>query len=464
MSYTIQSGADDIIEYGETVFMDIKLINNMTKPATYVSMSISNDSQYITLIDSTENFGEILPGDSVMVADAFSFDAATFIPNEYPIVLFTTILYDSIIEDKIKLQAYAPIVASGNSVINDGDNGRLDPGDDAVIDLTIENYGGAAAADVEVSLSTNDPYATLDNTSAGFAELIPDQSDMMSFNISVDDQTPVGHVILIAVEVTAANEYSNTDTIAYAVGLVFEDFETGDFSKYPWENDGDNPWTIDDQTVYEGEFSARSGVIDNDQESILMLEMEVLGNGEISFYKKVSCEDDPGGTGYDYLAFSIDGDEQGRWDGDVDWSKETFEVASGKRTFRWVFHKDPFVSEGEDAAWIDFIVFPPVDMPVGIEEAIVSTNNNGVIVFPNPSSRETTIRFQLNGEQDVSLDIFNASGQKVKTLLNHQSVKKGEHSIVWNGSDNSGKIVPEGLYFYRLIAGEQHAGRIVIMR
>lgn len=464
MSYVVKSGTDDLIEFGETVYLDIKLKNNMLETAEDVGMTIDNISTFITLTDSTENFGNIAAGDSATVIDAFSFDVSTNVPNNYLIELFTTIVYDSILEGRIKLRGYSPVVAAGEIAVIDGDNGRLDPGDEAVINLSIVNTGGATASEIAISISTTDPFATLNNTTAEISELIPGQSENIQFDISVDENTPLGHVIVMAMDVVAADGYVNADTIALAVGLIVEDFETGDFTKYPWQFDGNSDWAIDDQTYYEGMYSARSGEIDDQQESILSLELKVLGNGKISFFKRVSCEDDPGGTGYDYLAFFIDDQEQGRWDGEINWSQETYPVEAGNHIFRWKFYKDAYVSEGEDASWVDYIVLPPADIPVGVDEMVLVDQNDQVIVFPNPASNETTISFRTDQKMKVNLDIFNSAGVKIKALMANTEIEKGKHSIKWNGTDDSNSPVPDGVYFYRLTAGEQHAGRIIIMR
>jgi photosystem II stability/assembly factor-like uncharacterized protein len=463
MSYTVKSGDDDVVEYDETTYLDMMLTNNMSDTAHNVSMSITTDNPFISLIDSVEVFGNIPAGDSITVVDAFSFDVSSFIPNNHPIKLLTTIVYDSIIKGRINLKGFSPVVGGGNTIVDDGDNGRLDPGDDAVIDLVIENKGGSAASNINVSISTDDEYATIDNTTAFFSELTAGQSDTMRFDISVSEYAPNGHVILLVLNVDADKAYTNVDTVALTVGLIYEDFETGDFSKYPWEFDGNADWTIDEQTVYEGIYSVKSGDIDDSQESVLILNMDVLGNGTISFYKKVSCENDPLGTGYDYLAFLIDDKELGRWDGEEDWSQETFDVEAGQHTFRWRFYKDGYVSEGEDAAWVDYIVLPPIEMPVGVEENATVTKNDRIVVFPNPTAQETTISFVIDEKMDVKLDIFNSSGKKVISLMDQKMIDKGRYSIKWKGNDERGNPVPDGLYIYRLSADKQYAGRIILM-
>ncbi len=76
-------------------------------------------------------------------------------------------------------------------------------------------------------------------------------------------------------------------------------------------------------------------------------------DGDITFYRKVSSEDN-----FDYLRFYIDGVEQDKWSGGKDWERISFPVIAGTRTFEWIYSKDGSESEGNDTAWIDDIVFP----------------------------------------------------------------------------------------------------------
>ena len=69
--------------------------------------------------------------------------------------------------------------------------------------------------------------------------------------------------------------------------------------------------------------------------------------------------------------------------------------------------------------------------------------------YPNPFNPETTISFALPKECKVNLSIYNIRGQKVKTLVN-ESKATGSHSVVWNGTDDNGRGVSSGIYFYRL--------------
>jgi len=72
--------------------------------------------------------------------------------------------------------------------------------------------------------------------------------------------------------------------------------------------------------------------------------------------------------------------------------------------------------------------------------------------YPNPFNPNTTINFYLPEPDNVVLEVFNIKGQRVKTLINDYK-EAGSHSFVWNGTDQTGRIVSSGVYFYRLSTG-----------
>jgi len=73
--------------------------------------------------------------------------------------------------------------------------------------------------------------------------------------------------------------------------------------------------------------------------------------------------------------------------------------------------------------------------------------------FPNPFNPSTTISFYIEKAGNVCLDIFNVKGQKILTLVNEYR-QSGNHSIIWNGKDISGREVVSGIYFYRLVTND----------
>lgn len=88
----------------------------------------------------------------------------------------------------------------------------------------------------------------------------------------------------------------------------------------------------------------------------------------------------------------------------------------------------------------------------------VSLNQN----YPNPFNPTTTISYALVKEGDVELTVYNTKGQKVKTLVNG-STAAGEHSVEWNGTDDTNAKVSSGLYFYRLKTTDKTINRKMVL-
>jgi len=76
-------------------------------------------------------------------------------------------------------------------------------------------------------------------------------------------------------------------------------------------------------------------------------------------------------------------------------------------------------------------------------------NNSIMSVSPNPFYDSTCLSFALPKTTDVKICIYNIKGHKIKTLLSKVMVQ-GNYSIVWDGTDENGKKISSGIYFYTL--------------
>ena len=69
--------------------------------------------------------------------------------------------------------------------------------------------------------------------------------------------------------------------------------------------------------------------------------------------------------------------------------------------------------------------------------------------YPNPFNASTTISYQLPENSHVSLMVYDASGKKIKTLLK-KFQPANAYTINWNGTDDLGRVVGSGVYYYKL--------------
>jgi beta-lactamase superfamily II metal-dependent hydrolase len=84
---------------------------------------------------------------------------------------------------------------------------------------------------------------------------------------------------------------------------------------------------------------------------------------------------------------------------------------------------------------------------------------------PNPFYPNSTVRYSAPKWGPVSIRIFDVQGHLVVSLLDHEVVSPGTHSVEWNGLGATGRRVASGVYFIRLEAGQESSvGRITLVR
>ncbi len=71
--------------------------------------------------------------------------------------------------------------------------------------------------------------------------------------------------------------------------------------------------------------------------------------------------------------------------------------------------------------------------------------------YPNPFNPATQISYAIPEASFLEIQVYNIFGQKIKTLISKYQTP-GNHAVTWDGTDNSGKRVSSGIYYYRLTA------------
>ncbi|MCF7883104.1 MAG: SUMF1/EgtB/PvdO family nonheme iron enzyme [Candidatus Cloacimonetes bacterium] len=130
----------------------------------------------------------------------------------------------------------------------------------------------------------------------------------------------------------------------------------------------------------------------------------------------------------------------------------------------------------QDHSYFDFgfrIVFIPEEVSIDDE---LETEPVKFKVYPNPFNPSTTIYFEItslrnatsrqaNSHELSRIEIYNLKGQKVKTLpVNPSQSHTG--SLTWNGTDDRGKPVSSGMYFYSIRTENKHIykGKMLLLK
>ncbi len=420
-----------LADYGESVDLYIALNNMGEQTATGVSATLSCTDEYITLNQTSSLYDPVIGGASSTNLTGFAFDVAEDCPDAHN-ALFTLNVVSN--EDTWELSFHitlnAPNPEFRSIFIDDNDNNILDPGETTDIYVSYLNEGGAAIFNTNSEITTTADYLTINSATYYLGDFTPGSVVTAVYNVTVLSSANMGDVANMTTQIDGDLNYAQTVDFMIRIGFINEDFETGNFESFDWEMSGAANWTIVSD-AYEGMYCARSGAISHNQTSSLSLTMDVLAAGEISFYKKVSSENN-----YDYLKFYINNQLQGSWCGTSAWSQETYNVSAGSDVeFVWTYSKDGSVSTGSDCGWIDYIVFPPggaISNMGFLEGSVTLSGGNGNVqdvlisadqYISHPDANGDYMLPLLSGTYDVSaqLEGYNPVMEENVNIISNQS-------------------------------------------
>lgn len=349
---------DGQMDYSDYIDLSLTIENVGADPANNVTVELSSDSEYVTIIDNTASIASLDANASIVLDKEFSFTVAANVPDETKITFDLTCSDgENTWESSFKVVANAPVFELKEIYVEtENENGTINPGDEIEFFVTMLNAGHSAAVNVVPQIFSSSPDITVGEIEMEETEFPAVGEFTYHATLTIGEDVVNGSVYEMITSASAGYTILSA-TYLITVGNIVEDFETGDFENYEWELQGAVNWTIDTETVYEGTYSARSGAIGDSQYSQLILEVDVLAAGDISFYVKTSSE-----SYYDALEFRLDNTAVHSFSGEEDWEYYSYPLQEGHHTLEWRYKKDSSWSLGEDCAWIDFITFPPVSM------------------------------------------------------------------------------------------------------
>jgi hypothetical protein len=288
------------------------------------------EARYIRIVDD---------GDGTTYAANAGFDLDAVEAPQQPQIIFLKL--DCSVDDP-----------SGNA------NGRIDAGENVNLIIMLRNTGSLTMEGGQAHLNADPEFLTVASPDASIGSLAFGDSIQLTFAVNCSSFCPAGELLMMVLNITS-NEgaFQQSYPVNFAAGPIVEDWETAGMTKFDWVVSGNGQWAINFIDKYEGLYSAKSGHITDNQVSSLQVTMDVIGYDDISFYRKVSSEE-----GSDFLKFYIDDVAAGQWSGEQPWTYYSFQVNPGVHTFRWSYEKDNFNSQGMDAGWLDYIVFPSCNL------------------------------------------------------------------------------------------------------
>ena len=82
---------------------------------------------------------------------------------------------------------------------------------------------------------------------------------------------------------------------------------------------------------------------------------------------------------------------------------------------------------------------------------------------PNPFGAQTAIRYTLKAAAPVTVQVFDHSGRLVRTIVRSNSQVAGPHEVSWDARDDIGRRATKGVYFARILAGQEAFARKMLL-
>ena len=103
---------------------------------------------------------------------------------------------------------------------------------------------------------------------------------------------------------------------------------------------------------------------------------------------------------------------------------------------KWIGTRDALTS-------LKFATAPKLNKPAMPNQMAIFGN------YPNPFNPETAIDFVISRSGHTTVDIYNVTGQKIRSLM-AENLLTGKHTVVWDGRNDKGSSMSSGVYFVRL--------------
>lgn len=212
-------------DYGESLLVDLEIRNVGIDTADNIFIKLTTQDQYITMIDSSEYYGNIVPDSVLLINGGFAFDVADSLPDQHKaLVNFSATDGTNLWSAGLTINLNAPVISFDNYTISDpagNNNGKVDQGETVDMNIIISNTGSSEAVNVSGVLITNDPYVTINTSSAQvYGNINAGANTQKVYSISAAMSTPAGHQATFSFHAAADSSYSCDKTFTIIIGRI----------------------------------------------------------------------------------------------------------------------------------------------------------------------------------------------------------------------------------------------------
>ncbi|MBN1968476.1 MAG: T9SS type A sorting domain-containing protein [Candidatus Delongbacteria bacterium] len=465
-SFQVSDDNNNEPDYGETVKLDITLKNVGSVVSNDITAVLSSESEYVTINDSEFSLATLAGNTTSTVEDAFEVTIAGNVTDQMSIP-FTVTITDNYSKATYTSNISFNVNAPALEYVMTPSNAMPDPGNTVNYTYAITNNGHAAANSLSADLDvTPSNYSTIVDGNEDLGNLAVGATANAEFTVTYSESTPTATIFNFSVTVTGD----------LGINVMLEDevmvgdpvILSNNFSTFPgdgWETLGGGNWGAGTGsnaggTAPEAEFNWNPSTVGDQYLVTPALNTAGLEKIRVQFTHSVSYY----GPGYELLL--VTSTDKQNWHvveefenganvpaTAIDIEVENEDIGSSTVYVAWMFSGDSYQI---NQWYVDDVTILKV-APVGINDSILPTETALHQNYPNPFNPETTIKFDLASQANITLAVYNTKGEMVQRVL-AGDMKAGVHTVNFNAANLS-----SGVYYYRLNAGNQIITRKMIL-
>ena len=403
-----------------------------TVPAGFkIEAQLSPDGEFESVITDNIDLGDLdqfedLGEDNVFTYQRTFFIDASFPPGDYFVVLridnggaITEITVDNngIVSETaaVSIQALPDL-----QIVDISFEGGLffqSNSDELLISIDVANGGEADIVDVSattsVVLSINDIIGDGDDIAlVSFVDpmgLSAGSQRTLNVTAGIPGNVALGTPYFVGVtldteDVVVERDETNNSSASASNDIVFSELDIPEAFDTPTATytfpHGTSPWFGQSAVSFDGEDAVQSSAITDSQSAAFQTEVTIDSDTVISFYWKVSSEENG-----DFLQFFLNDVLQDQISGDADFALVSFPVVADEYVLKWVYAKNDTASAGEDTAFVDVLRFEVPDVTVRAGTLVVDPPVPGPAYVPGEEIG-TAFTIENNGNGTAPADSF----------------------------------------------------------
>jgi len=264
---TAGGNGDGLVSPSETINMSLSLKNYGNGIAYNVSATLhSTGDPYITIIDSSQNFGTINPGETATSLGSYNFSVDPDCPNGHVVYFYLEINEESggAWSSIVAVTVVTPILRYQSYWVNDesggNGNGIPEPGETFTLNVLVKNEGAELASGVVGVLFTSNPYLHINDSVANFGSIPSGEIRSGAFEVHILSNCPATNFPYFLLRTSTDDGYVFQDSFILTIGEPgFEDDMEGGAGEWTHGGTGDL-WHLSTHKAHSGNSSWYNGI------------------------------------------------------------------------------------------------------------------------------------------------------------------------------------------------------------